>query len=50
MDTKEIQAVANNDGKRALDWLSEEVGIRLPRYWLVLAGLAALGLFLVAID
>ena len=50
MNTKEIEATDNRDGQRPLDWLSEEVTLRLPRYWLVLAGLAALGLFLVAID
>ena len=50
MNTKEIQSTDTREAHRPLDWLNEEIALRLPRYWLVLAGLASLGLFLVAID
>ncbi len=50
MNTKDIQSADTREGHRPLDWLNEEIALRMPRSWLLLAGLAGLGLFLVAID
>ena len=50
MNTKQIESADTREEHRPLDWLKEEIVLRLPRYWLAFAGLAALGLFLVAID
>lgn len=50
MNTKQIESADTREEHRPLDWLKGEIVLRLPRYWLAFAGLAALGLFLVAID
>ena len=41
----------DRDGHRSLNtWLREDVRLSVPRYWLLLAGGAALALILVAFD
>ncbi|WP_375566813.1 hypothetical protein [Oceaniradius stylonematis] len=39
-----------NEPRRPMDWLKEELTVSLPRYWLVLAAVAALVLVAVALD
>ncbi|MBB4287052.1 hypothetical protein [Roseospira goensis] len=46
----DIKLPGSDKGQRPMEWLKEEVTLRLPRYVLVLAGVLALGLLLAAID
>lgn len=40
----------SNEPRRPIDWLKEEITVSLPRWWLVLAAIAALALVAVALD
>jgi len=40
----------SKEPRRPIDWLKEEITASLPRWWLVLAAIAALGLVAVALD
>ncbi|WP_349363717.1 MAG: hypothetical protein ABL307_16465 [Roseitalea porphyridii] len=40
----------DNEPRRPIDWLTEEITVSLPRWWLVLAAVAALALVAVALD
>jgi len=40
----------DNEPRRPMDWLKKEITVSLPRWWLVLAAIAALALVAVALD
>ncbi|MEQ8399737.1 MAG: hypothetical protein RIB53_12185 [Roseitalea porphyridii] len=40
----------SKEPRRPTDWLKEEITVSLPRWWLVLAAIAALALVAVALD
>lgn len=48
---EQIDVTPNDkEPNRPMDWLKEEITLTVPRYWLVLAAVAALVLAGVAID
>jgi len=48
---EQIDVTPNSkEPRRPMEWLKEEITVSLPRWWLVLAAIAALALVAVALD
>lgn len=46
----DLNNVKKLDARKARDWLSDEVEIRLPKLWLVIGAAAVVVLLIVALD